>query len=641
LLRSLDLEGNGLTALPTGPVATLLALESFNVSHNMLTSLPASLGLMPELRVLRASFNLIEDMPAKLGPVTLTELFLRSNRLSGDGTAALALLCAGGAPSLATLDLASNGLTDLPQALALQCSKLALLTAGGNPIMDKKLSKLVENGATKPILDALRKGVSKRALKAQAVAARPPPPRLFLGHGKIASVVEPGLPTAIVLGKSDGKKNGGGGKKAKGGNKGGGSQRGGDGGVGSESSTPRPPLRQVCITREALGVRPFFVMAILHVVAESDVGIGCKEPLFFYPEGFPDGGQQQASLVKAFESHLALAEQGHSFDGGNGGNYGSDADAVVVGAVEARARFDRFIACQSAIHADPSLGNRRKAGALGTHNASEVTTWPLLFDAKPHNEVIMRPLAIGWMESKGVATAEAYARAVVASKSYSSDFRKAAAALLATPLCPALSEDRAADASHSATSVHSADAVLSVAPLTNGYRTRTTVDARGALLFECSGTEDEAVCRAMLLRLIAHAIAMVEGGTTAESISGTGEVGDDEAGWVPVIRDASATARLAARKVRVLVEPVELVCAWDRSRVRAVFPSDGELRSLKPLPPYCTMDAPAEAAAVAGAGKAQPRGGAKRGSKKNGRADINSSDDENSSSSDDDRPGFW
>jgi Leucine-rich repeat (LRR) protein len=90
LLRSLDLEGNGLTALPTGPVATLLALESFNVSHNMLTSLPASLGLMPELRVLRASFNLIEDMPAKLGPVTLTELFLRSNRLSGDGTAALA-----------------------------------------------------------------------------------------------------------------------------------------------------------------------------------------------------------------------------------------------------------------------------------------------------------------------------------------------------------------------------------------------------------------------------------------------------------------------------------------------------------------------------------------------------------------------
>merc|ERR1712061_805144 len=83
-------------------------------------------------------------------------------------------------------------------------------------------------------------------------------------------------------------------------------------------------------------------------------------------------------------------------------------------------------------------------------------------------------------------------------------------------------------------------------------------DARGALLLECSSSQSESVCRRMLLTLIKDAIELLEGG---ESV-----VGSD------------------AHSVRVLIEPVEVVCEWDHRIQRAVFPSHAELMSLPDLP---------------------------------------------------------
>merc|ERR1712176_1678102 len=69
--------------------------------------------------------------------------------------------------------------------------------------------------------------------------------------------------------------------------------------------------------------------------------------------------------------------------------------------------------------------------------------------------------------------------------------------LLAMPLCPHL--------------VDATGVVMSVRPLSNGWQTRTTTDARGALLLECSSSKSEAICRRMLLALVQEAISLVEG----------------------------------------------------------------------------------------------------------------------------------
>merc|ERR1711964_285345 len=140
------------------------------------------------------------------------------------------------------------------------------------------------------------------------------------------------------------------------------------------------------------------------------------------------------------------------------------------------------------------------------------------------------------MQEKGVVTAADFAREASkgaiagAPKDLGLALQKPAQALLAMPLCPHVVDDKGI--------------VLSVHPMSNGYQTRTTADAKSAILLEATSNESEAVCRQMLLALIKDAIEIVEQG------GGEGR------------EDSQATRE--RRRVRLLVEPVDVVCHWDR-----------------------------------------------------------------------------
>merc|ERR1712151_315404 len=84
---------------------------------------------------------------------------------------------------------------------------------------------------------------------------------------------------------------------------------------------------------------------------------------------------------------------------------------------------------------------------------------------------------------------------------------------------------------------------------------------------ECSSADSEARCRRILLAMIHDVIELIEGSD-----------------W----EFAASSASLSRRQVRVLVEPVDVVCEWDRQKRRSEFPNYHELLSLPPLPKYCT-----------------------------------------------------
>lgn len=546
-LRSLDLQGNALQSLPPA-IISLVALQSLNVGRNQLPELPwTSLSLLPALRLVSAPYNAMGGAAIPPGaelPSTLRELSFRGNALTEDwGLAALGKL-----QILSSVDLAENALTALPQELALGCPKLSRLDISGNPFVDKKLAKLAEGQSdqapAKPILEILRKGQSRRQMKAE-IASKPKsrrkPPRLYVPAACKADASE-----AAEVATPAASKKAAGGKKAK--------KKAAPAPTPAAPATTAPPRKSVRVSRDVLAVRPHLLMALLHVVVddeEADAGSDDsgpdsprRAPHFFFAEGSASDTPQK-EFEEAFEAQVGLMERGL----GEGGD--SEANGVAAAAHAAAARLREFVAAQTQIHAAPTLGNKRRAGSLGAHNA-EMVKWPLRYHAAPHDVVQFSPLSIGWMEGKGRMSAATFAAQVIGgraaghSKAQAAALQPFAAMLLSMPLCP-----------------HVVDAdgtVLSVHPLSNGWETRNTPDARGAVLLECSSASSEAVCRRMLLELIQQAIRLVEGGR-ADGVR--------------------------KRCVRVLVEPVDVVCEWDTKLRRADFPSDEELLTLPALPDYC------------------------------------------------------
>ena len=215
-------------------------------------------------------------------------------------------------------------------------------------------------------------------------------------------------------------------------------------------------------------------------------------------------------------------------------------DEIHAAAHAAKHRCDRFIKLQTEIHHDSALGDKRRNGALGSHNAEqfEASGWPLLYTAREHNQVEFKPLSIGWMESKGQMDTVDFCSHCIRSDPH---LRKHAMTVMGYPLCPVLET--------------SEGLVLSVPPLSNGYESRTTPDcistgSAGGVFLECSSDLDEASCRAMLLRLIEQTIQLIEQSDCGAS---------------------------------VMVEPVEVACAWNTARVLSHFPCHAELEALPPL----------------------------------------------------------
>ena len=128
-LRTLSLDGNGLTTLPEAlgqlplthlsvasnkltalpaSIGRLTALVALNVAHNALSELPEQLGNCCELEVLNAEHNLLTALPASLGECKrLAVLTVDSNRLSAAGLPPALLR----APALHTLSVHNNPVT--------------------------------------------------------------------------------------------------------------------------------------------------------------------------------------------------------------------------------------------------------------------------------------------------------------------------------------------------------------------------------------------------------------------------------------------------------------------------------------------------------------------------------------------------
>eukprot|EP00929_Paragymnodinium_shiwhaense_P081267 TRINITY_DN42499_c0_g1_i1.p1 TRINITY_DN42499_c0_g1~~TRINITY_DN42499_c0_g1_i1.p1 ORF type:complete len:722 (+),score=197.60 TRINITY_DN42499_c0_g1_i1:73-2166(+) len=546
-LRSLDLQGNALAELPAA-VVSLTGLNSLNVGRNSLRELPWQfLSLLPELRTVAAAQNQLTSLCGADGdddeqaggsssssmPPRLTELTLYGNQLIGDG--GLAIL--GQTASLAALDVAENRLTSLPQELATGNAKLSRLAIAGNPFEDKKLAKLGESQAesapAKAVLELLRKGQSRRQMKAEKANRQGdeedllPAPRLWRDEDPEAE----DAPAPQAAPEAAGSKKSG--KKTKG-------KSGGYAAAPEVPAAKKRVLKRVSITRDALGVRPHFLAAVLHVVVDGDKDL---KPFVFQARSGSD-----KKFERDFDTNLGLLEQGLDLPPAEAGSAAADASEAAKAAVET---LRAFVTAQTQIHASPELGDKRRAGAMGTHNAAAVQ-WPLKFAAVPHGDVRFAPLSIGWMESKGVLSAEEFAKDAAAGKTpgvakdVAQALQKPARALLDMPLCPHLMDAKGT--------------VMSVHPLSNGWETRTTADARGALVLECSSAKSEIVCRKMLLQLIRDSIELLE----AQAVKG----GFD---------------------VRLLVEPVEVVL--ENGARRAVFPSREELLGLPALP-----DAPSASA---------------------------------------------
>ena len=185
-----------------------------------------------------------------------------------------------------------------------------------------------------------------------------------------------------------------------------------------------------------------------------------------------------SAMAMNFESEIALLEMRKQ--------RGTDTvdDRVKSSAVAEKAweKMNSFIKAQTKLHS-----RTRRNGALGSHDADHVC-FPLHFDASPFDQVIFKPLAIGWMESKGTLSASEYVQNCLKNPR----LRHPARELNSLPLCPVHYDD--------------AGCVLSVPPLSNGYESRTVATSKSILLECSSGEGAEADARALLFRLLVQTI---------------------------------------------------------------------------------------------------------------------------------------
>ena len=132
-LRLLDVDGCCLSALPAS-LSFLSSLQSLYANGNRLTSLPVSFGQLRSLRELRLSGNALggKDDPNAIAPIAklplLSVLWLARNAL----TSLPASVCTLG--QLKELDLDGNALDKLPAALLSGMCQLEELTLEGNPL---------------------------------------------------------------------------------------------------------------------------------------------------------------------------------------------------------------------------------------------------------------------------------------------------------------------------------------------------------------------------------------------------------------------------------------------------------------------------------------------------------------------------
>jgi hypothetical protein len=293
---------------------------------------------------------------------------------------------------------------------------LESLDIGGNPIAEKKLLKLSQSTTqAKDILKLLRGG-SKSKSKAMARAQpRDAPPRLY--QAPTESKTEPGASS-----QAEGDPEPRGSKKGKGKPR---KKGGGDGGDGAAQPISTPsPKRMVLVDRAALSVRPHLCFALLHVVRMGGDGEIKQEAPYFFgaEEGCLKKGSAHADRFEVTILPLAYLPPPQLYPrrvwrcwktAPVRARSPQSVKEVTLPykppskplrgrprpqrrlpkSYQARFRMRGFIDAQTAIHHEPSLGDKRRAGALGSHNASVLHgRWPLRFSARPHAEEPPHPM---------------------------------------------------------------------------------------------------------------------------------------------------------------------------------------------------------------------------------------------------------
>ena len=518
-LRSLDLSSNALAYLPSA-LLSLESLESLDASSNALTAL--SMVELAGLTRLRSA-NMAGNRIASLAPA---DHCLRGLNLAGNMLSSLDGLR--GSTELTELDVSRNAVAALPEEgiLAL-CPKLKTASLSGNPFDDRKLLRAAEQGG-KALFDAMRSGKSKRQSKREQLALKPPPERMYMetiyscaGDSPTPTPTSTPATTPITTTKK--------GKNKKSNEEG--------PSAAKAISAPRGQRLLILASRGAIVVRPHVFACVLHVVLRSTT----RRPPHVFAFASAASAHFRPTERRAFEGAVGLAEafnRNGVVEGTAAG--GGENEGVAFGAARrACDRFNAFIALQTKLHA--TIGDKRRLGTMGTHDASAVK-WPLHF-VVDNGTLEFSPLASGWMEAKGRRSIGAYCADVLAAPSSAADAHlKAHAKRLLR------------DAEHCAL-LDAVGTVLSVPPLSNGWKSRCSPDTGPALLLEASSSTADGppACRAMLLELIKDIIADVEEEPDSRCV--------------------------------VLVQPVDVVCEWDHSLVRQTFPEVADFGQLPNLPP--------------------------------------------------------
>lgn len=148
-LKILNLSNNAIESVPE-EIFGLSELDTLNLSMNKLTELPAVTNLT-NLHVLNISNNQLSSLPEG---IFITELAHLSQILASDNEITELSDEVENLRHLNTLDLSNNKLTELPAVLCV-CSKLKEINFKGNKFKDRRFAKLVDQRATKSIIDYL------------------------------------------------------------------------------------------------------------------------------------------------------------------------------------------------------------------------------------------------------------------------------------------------------------------------------------------------------------------------------------------------------------------------------------------------------------------------------------------------------
>lgn len=181
-LTNLVLHNNQLTALP-GEIQALSKLKFFDVSNNQIEEMPESISNLSELESLNVSVNKLSSFPP-VGNLKSLHIFnVAHNSLTelpegifNPKLVHLSQIIAGNneieslspnvteLPHLNMLDMSNNKLKEVPAELS-ECPKLKELNLKGNKFSDRRFGKLVEQCATKSVMEYLSNNLKKERAK--------------------------------------------------------------------------------------------------------------------------------------------------------------------------------------------------------------------------------------------------------------------------------------------------------------------------------------------------------------------------------------------------------------------------------------------------------------------------------------------